>query len=95
MISWILEAASFDSIMILSLQNLAGILAALLPSYPSKFRAIGNVLTQISRLRYFTTSYGKTTAPLVNRSPEEFDKDHKGTYLTIHPLLESFAIDGE
>ena len=42
-ISWSLQAASLDALMILSLCNLTGISGALLPRYLPNFMAIGNV----------------------------------------------------
>ena len=68
-ISWSLEAARLGVIMIVSLWNLTGISAALLPRCLLNFRAIGKVQTRISRLRDFTRSYGKTSYRLVNRGP--------------------------
>ena len=50
-ISWSLEAARFDIVMIVSLWNFTDISAALY------FRAIGKVLIQIPRLRDFTRSW--------------------------------------
>ena len=66
-ISWSLEAARLGVIMIVSLWNLTGISAALLPRCLLNFRAIGKVQTRISRLRDFTRSCGKTSYRLVNR----------------------------
>ena len=68
-ISWSLEAARLDAIMIVSLWNLTGISAALPPRCLSNFRAIGKVYSRISRLRDFTWSCGKTSCRLVNRGP--------------------------
>ena len=68
-ISWSLEAARLGVIMIVSLWNLTGISAALLPRCLLNFRAIGKVQTRISRLRDFTRSCGKTSYRLVNRGP--------------------------
>ena len=68
-ISWSLGAARFGVIMIVSLWNLTGISAALLPRCLSNLRAIGKVQTRISRLRNFTRSCGKTSYRLVNRGP--------------------------
>ena len=65
-ISWSLEAARLDVIMIVSLWNLTGILAALLPTCLSNFRAIRKVYTLISCLRDFTRSCGKTSGLVVN-----------------------------
>ena len=64
-----LEAARLDLIMIVSLRNLTGISAALLPRRLSNFKAIGKVLTRISRLRDFTRSCDKTSYRLVHRVP--------------------------
>ena len=69
-ISWSLEAARLGFIMIVSLWNLTGISAALLPRCLLNFRAIGKVQTRISRLRDFTRSCGKTSYRLVNRGPD-------------------------
>ena len=68
-ISWSLEAARLGVIMIVSLWNLTGISAALLPRCLLNFRAIGKVKTRISRLRDFTRSCSKTSYRLVNRGP--------------------------
>ena len=68
-ISWSLEAARLDVAMVVSLWNLTGTSAAVLPRYLPNFRAIGKVQTRISRLRDFTTSCGKTSYRLVNRGP--------------------------
>ena len=68
-ISRSLEAARLGVIMIVSFWNLTGISAALLPRWLSNFRAIGKVLTRISRFRDFTRSCGKTSYRLVNRGP--------------------------
>ena len=69
-ISWSLEAARLNVAMVVSLWNLTGTSAAVLPRYLPNFRAIGKVLTRISGLRGFTRSYGKTSYRLVNRGPE-------------------------
>ena len=74
-ISWSVEAARLDVIMIISLWNLTGFSAALLPRCLSDFRAIGKVKTRISRLRDLTRSYGKTSVRLVKRGPV-FDKTY-------------------
>ena len=50
--------------------NLTGISAALLSCSLSNFRVIGEVYTRISRLRDFTSSYGKKSACLVKRGPD-------------------------
>ena len=63
--------------MILSLWNLTGISAALLPRCLLNFRAIGKVQTRISRLRDFTRSCGKTSYRLVNRGPGLFSQQKK------------------
>ena len=55
--------------MIVSLWNLTGTSAALLPRCLSNFRAIEKVQSRISRLRDFTRSCGKTSHRLVNRGP--------------------------
>ena len=48
-----------DVMMTVSLWNLAGISAALLPRCLSNFRRIGKVSIRISRLQFFTRSSGK------------------------------------
>ena len=53
--------------MVVSLWNLTGTSAAVLPRYLPNFRAIGKVWTRISRLRDFTRSCSKTSYRLVNR----------------------------
>ena len=68
-ISWSLEAARLGVIMIVSLWNLTGIPAALLPRCLLNFRAIGKFQTRISRLRDFTRSCGKTSYRLVHWGP--------------------------
>ena len=69
-ISRSLEAPRLDVIMIVSLWNLTCTSAALLPMCLSNFRAIGKVQTQISWLRDFTRSCGKTSYRLVNKDIE-------------------------
>ena len=77
-ISGSLEAAILDVIMIVSLWNVTGISAALLPRCLSNFEAIGKVETRISRLRDFTRSYGKTSTRLMKRGrPGSFLDHHK------------------
>ena len=56
--------------MVVSLWNLTGTSAAVLPRYLPNFRAIGKVETRISRLRDFTRSCCKTSYRLVNRGPD-------------------------
>ena len=73
-ISWSLEAARLDVAMAVSLWNLTGTSAPLLPRYLPNFRAIGKVWTRISRLRDFTRSCGKTSYSLVNRGPDEWQR---------------------
>ena len=68
-ILWILEAVGVDIILIISVWNLTGISAALLPRCLSTFRAIGKVLTQISQIQDFMRSCGKMSISLVNRDP--------------------------
>ena len=68
-IPWSLEAARLGVIMIVSLWNLTGISAALLPRCLLNFKAFGKVQTRILRLRDFTRSCGKTSYRLVNRGP--------------------------
>ena len=71
-IMWSLLAARLYVIKIIPICNLTGISAALLPSCPSNFRAIGKDLTRNSWLRDFMSSYGKTSYCLVNRGPAEY-----------------------
>ena len=68
-ISWSLEAARLGVMVIVSLWNLTGISAAVLPRCLSNFRAIRKFKIWISRLRDFVRSSGKTSTRLVNRSP--------------------------
>ena len=68
-ISRSLEAARLGVIAIVSLWNLTGITAALLPNCLSNFRAIGKVLIRITRLRDFTRSCCDAVYRLVNRGP--------------------------
>ena len=68
-ISWSLEVARLDVAMVVSLWNLTGTSAALLPRYLPNFRAIGKVYIQISRLRDFMRSCGKMSYRLMNRGP--------------------------
>ena len=63
-ISWSLKAARLDVAMVVSLWNLTGTSAAVVPA---KFQNIWKSL--ISRLRDFTRSCGKTSYRLVNRGP--------------------------
>ena len=77
-ISWSLDAARLDVAMVVSLWNLTGTSAAVLPKYLPNFRAIGKVWTWISRLRDFARSCGKTSHRLVNRGPECTD-NHQGS----------------
>ena len=58
-ISWSLEAARLEVISNVTLLSMC----------LSHFRAIGNVLTRISRLRDYMTSYDRTSIRLVNRGP--------------------------
>ena len=60
-ISWGLEGRRLHVIMIVSLWNLTGISTALLSRCLSNSREIRKVMIQISRLRDFTTSCGKTS----------------------------------
>ena len=69
-ISWSFEAARLGVMMIISLWNLTGISAVQLPRCLSNFRAIRNDSNQISRIRDFTRSCGKTSVRLVNRGPK-------------------------
>ena len=60
-ITWIFEAARFDVMLIVSLGNLIGTSAVLLPMHlMSNFGVISNVYIRISWLRYFTRSCDKT-----------------------------------
>ena len=68
-ISWNLEAARLNVIMVESLWNSTGFSASLLPRCLSNFRATGRVWSLISRLRDFTRSCGKTSVHLMNRRP--------------------------
>ena len=72
-ISWSLEAARLDVSIVVSLWNLTGTSAAVLPRYLPNFRAIGKIQTRISRLRDFTRSCGKTSYRFMNRGPEWWD----------------------
>ena len=56
-ISWSVEAAILDVLMIASLWNFTCILAALLPAWLSNFRAVWKVKTRISLQRDITRSY--------------------------------------
>ena len=86
-ISWSLEAARLGVIMIVSLWNLTGISAALLPRCLLNFRAIGKVQTRISRLRDFTRSCGKTSYRLVNRGPgSDHKQNRKAAYGSRNPF---------
>ena len=90
-ISWSLKAARLGIIMIVTLWNLTGISAALLPRGLSNFRAIGKVETQISRPRDFTRSCGKMSYRLMNISPEVTRmkrlKGHDNTLMSNSSLL--------
>ena len=86
-ISWSLEAAILGVIKIVSLWNLTGISAALLPRCLLNFRAIGKVQTRISWLRDFTRSCGKTSYRLVNRGPESIIAVHSAPKLTWNYFL--------
>ena len=68
-ISWSLEAARFDVIMIILFWNLTGISAVLLLRCLSISRTIGKVWTRISRLRVFTRSCGRMSHRIVNGGP--------------------------
>ena len=81
-ISWSLEAARLDVAMVVSLWNLTGTSAAALPRNLPNFRAIGKVQTQISRLRNFTRSCGKTSYRLVNRGPYSVLVDPNVSYVS-------------
>ena len=66
--SWNLEAARLYVMIIVSIWNLIGISATLLPRRLSNFTAIGKISNWITRIRDFTRSYGKTSVRLVNKS---------------------------
>ena len=66
-ISLSLEATRSVLWIVVSLWNWTGMSAALLPRCLSNFRAIGQFLIQISRLRDFTRSYGKTSFRILRR----------------------------
>ena len=66
-ISWSLEAARLDVIMIVSLWNLTAISAALLPRCLSNFRAIGKSLNPNLAASKLREICGKTSVRLVNR----------------------------
>ena len=70
-ISWSLEVARLDVVMILWLCYFAGFSVVLLPGYLSNCRVIGKVSIRISRLWVFTweTSNDKISERLVNRKP--------------------------
>ena len=65
--SWRLETARLDILMTISLWNLTGILATVLPMCMSNFRVIGKVQTPMSRLWGFARSCVKACVRLVNR----------------------------
>ena len=79
-ISWSLEAGRLDVIIVTSLWNLTGILAALLPRCLSNVEAIGEVWTQILRLRVFMKSCVKMSYSLVNKGPVQ-DNDEYSTIM--------------
>ena len=66
-ISWSLEALWLDVIIKITLCNLTGISAALLPRCLPNLRAIGKVKPRISRLQELTRFCDKTSVRLVNR----------------------------
>ena len=67
-IPWSLETARLDVLIIVSLWNLTGISAALLPRCLSNFRAIGKVWIRLSLLRVFMTRFwDKEHSPYVQR----------------------------
>ena len=69
-ISWCLDATRLVVIIIISLWNLTGISAALLPmGQMLNYKANGKALTRISLLRGFTRSFGKKPYHLDNRGP--------------------------
>ena len=67
--SWSLGVAGLDGMMIVSLWNLTGSSAALLPRWLSNFRAIGKVETRISRLWDFPRSCSNYVRPPVYSGP--------------------------
>ena len=69
-ISRSLEATRFEFKLPQSLWNLTATQEALLPRGLSNFRAIRSLQHQISRLRVFTRSDGKTSAGLVKKGPD-------------------------
>ena len=68
---WSLQTVRFYVIMIISLQNLTGNSAALLPRCLSNLRVTEKFKTQISQLQDLMSSCGKMSIHLVNRGPEE------------------------
>ena len=67
--SWSLEAARFVFRIIISLLNLTGTSAALLPRYLSNFKPMRWFKLSISRLQNFTRSYDKTFYRILERGP--------------------------
>ena len=84
-ISRSIGAARLDVIMIVSLWNLTGISAALLPTCLYNFRAINKVYTWFTRFRDFKRSCGKTSYRLVKRGPYMWSELWKDvpTYIVI------------
>ena len=68
-ISWSLEAARFAFRVVVSLWNLTGTSAALLPMCLSNFKAIRQFKVPISWLRDFTRFYEKTSFRILRRGP--------------------------
>ena len=89
-ISWSLEAARSDVIMIVSLWHLTGISAALLSMCQSNLRAIGKFWTRISRLRDFKRFYGKASVRFVNRGPDLFQFERNSLDAALYLLDMSY-----
>ena len=92
MISWSLEAARLDVIIIASLWNSTGISAVLLQRCLSNCGVIWKVWTQISRLRDFTRFAGKTSYCLVNRDPEVILSNSVGAMEHISGFVQECSI---
>ena len=85
--SWKLEAERLDVVMIVSLWNLTGISAALLPMCLSNFRAIEKVWTRISRFRNFARSCGKDANPLNEKRPRWRSAEIRWKLMEMHLKL--------
>ena len=68
-IPWSLEAAGLVAWIIVSLWNLTGASAAVLPRCLSSFKVIGQFWIQISRLRDFARSYNMTSYRILKQDP--------------------------